>query len=127
MKNRPIYSTHIGAASILLIFMVLSLISFAALSLVKSRADYILSKKLYDRSVSYYGACHEANAFIASSCDELTSGSNVSASIKLSDTQTLEVEVTANGDSELPYKILRWQVVTDDSLLELDETLPVFK
>lgn len=126
MNKRPIYSTHIGAASILLIFMVLSLISFAALSLVNSRADYILSQKLYDRSVSYYGACHEGNAFIASSCGSLTSGATASESITLSDTQTLEVEITA-GDDALPYKILRWQVVTDDTVLELDETLPVFK
>lgn len=126
MKNRPIYSTHIGAASILLIFMVLSLISFAALSLVNSRADYILSQKLYDRSVSYYGACHEANAFIASSLDSLTSDSTASESINLSDTQTLEIEITSGSDSD-PCTILRWQVVTDDSLLELDETLPVFK
>ncbi|WP_026511529.1 hypothetical protein [Butyrivibrio sp. LC3010] len=133
MKRRPIYSTHIGAASILLIFLVLSLISFAALALVNSRADYILSKKMFERSISYFEACHEANGFIAEndpSFYSMDKDTELKKSIPLSDFQTLDVSFKASGaDStdSLSFKITEWCVVTHDEKANFDETLPVMK
>ena len=143
-KNTP-YSTHIGAASILLIFMVLSLVSFAALAMINSRADYILTKKLADKNTSFYNACHIGNAFVAStdealrkmhadakneddyylSAGELT----LSKSIKINDTQTLEIEIVPvfpKHSYDSYYVIRRWQIVTDLNSMELDESLPVY-
>ncbi|WP_408071606.1 hypothetical protein [Butyrivibrio sp. JL13D10] len=135
MKRNPVYSTHIGAASVLLIFLVLSLISFAALTLVNSRADYVLSKKMYDRSVAYYKACHEANGFLAEN-DELikkglakTDGEGlIKNSFTLSEFQTLDVSIRpSSNDNSVPYEIAGWKVVTHTDNVILDETLPVIK
>ncbi len=146
MNRKTFNSTHIGAASIMLIFMVLSLVSFAALTMVNSRADYILSRKMEDRSKAYYAACHEANAFIAESASHIKRAYDVSSSeqsfkellgdgrfaksFPLTDIQTLDIEVEAkyprfNEDSL--YQITSYRVVTHDEKIELDETLPVLK
>ena len=135
MNRKPIYSTHIGAASILLIFLVLSLISFASLTLVNSRADYVLSKKMLDRSVSYYSACHEANAFIAENEPALRKKGAIDGNEKaltksfpLSDFQTLDVTLRpAESDEEPSYEISEWRVVTHSESIIYDETLPVMK
>ena len=146
MNKKPIYSTHIGAASIMLIFMVLSLISFATLTLVNSRADYVLTKKMSDRSDAYYNACHEANAFVAqtdaylqnvyknasSKEDYLAAldGQSFNKSIPLGDIQTLEVAIEPKYPNEYDrttYTITSWKVVTHDDRIELDESLPVMK
>ena len=137
MKRNPVYSTHIGAASVLLIFLVLSLISFAALTLVNSRADYVLSKKMEERSKAYYNACHEANGFIAENEPALRNlkGSGkkdgealISKSFPLSQFQTLDVSIRpSTEDDENTYEITQWKVVTHDENVVLDESLPVMK
>ncbi|SDB29356.1 hypothetical protein [Butyrivibrio sp. INlla16] len=139
MKRKPIYSTHIGAASILLIFLVLSLISFASLTLVNSRADYILSKKMLDRSLSYYQACHEASGFIAENepsyrkidwSDPNINVNSLNKSITLSEFQTLDVNIKpmySEGPDTPTYEILEWRVVTHNDEVVYDETLPVMK
>ena len=139
MNRKPIYSTHIGAASILLIFLVLSLISFASLTLVNSRADYVLSKKMMDRSIAYYGACHEANAFIAENEPSFRKGGIASTDIRidqlkksfpLSKFQTLDVSIqpmTPDDENDSAVEILEWRVVTHDEDVIYDDTLPVMK
>ena len=136
MSRKTTYSTHIGAASIMLIFMVLSLVSFSALTVVNSKADYNLSSKMMERSESYYRACHEANAFIAEISSRLeeandpSDGTEYSKSIYISDYQTLDVTIKA-ADPKLEkgrsYKILSYKVTTHDENIKLDESLPVMK
>ncbi len=146
MNQKTINSTHIGAASVMLIFLVLGLVSFAALTAVNSRADYILSRKMLDRSEAYYSACHEANAFIAETVSHIQRANEVassedafysligekefSRSFYISDLQTLDVTIRANyplysGDTL--YTITSYRVVTHDEKIELDESLPVMK
>ena len=138
MNRKPIYSTHIGAASILLIFLVLSLISFASLTLVNSRADYVLSKKMQDRSIAYYKACHEASAFIAENepaFKELSKNvfeehDSLKKSFYLSEFQTLDVSIKpqlAESEDAPSYRVCEWRVVTHDEDVIYDETLPVMK
>ena len=139
MNRKPVYSTHIGAASILLIFLVLSLISFASLTLVNSRADYVLSKKMQDRSIAYYNACHEANAFIAENEPafinsgrekEMVDTDTIKKSFYLSEFQTLDVTIkpkVPEDEGSPSYEILEWRVVTHDEDVIYDETLPVMK
>lgn len=137
MKRNTIYSTHIGAASVLLIFLVLSLISFAALALVNARADYVLSQKMNERSIAYYGACHEANGFIAeneprfrnsSHTDSIGNDEDVNKSIPLSDFQTLDVTIRPFiEDNKVSYSIAKWKVETHTDEVILDESLPVMK
>lgn len=146
MNRKTFNSTHIGAASIMLIFMVLSLVSFATLTMVNSRADYILSKKMAERSKTYYNACHQANAFIAESASHINSAykfsssedsfnslmenESFSISIPLADLQTLDVSIEPNYprfEKDPLYYITSYRIVTHDEKVELDETLPVMK
>ncbi|WP_026524113.1 MULTISPECIES: hypothetical protein [unclassified Butyrivibrio] len=146
MGRNSINSTHIGAASIMLIFMVLGLISFATLTLVNSRADFVLSSKMKQRCNSYYDACHEANAFIARTGSSLTNSymlsssedafynmvgaESFSESFPINDTQTLDITIIPtypDSMDEPAYKVTSYRVVTHDDRIELDQRLPVMK
>lgn len=61
MKGKHHHSfINIGVTSIVLIFVMLCLLTFAVLSLVSARADFNLSKKSADRTTEYYQAENEA-------------------------------------------------------------------
>ena len=146
MNRKTLNQAHIGAASVMLIFMVLSLVSFATLTLVGSRADMNLTAKMYDRSLYYSKACHEANAFIAeistrlndayrNSTDDISymeslSETTFSKNIYLTDYQTLDVTIEAVSPSDNGgklYKITSYKITTHDEKLILDEHLPVIR
>lgn len=58
-------STGIGSSSILLIFVLLCLVSFATLSYVTAGADYKLSSTMLDRTTAYYEAKARAEVMLA--------------------------------------------------------------
>ena len=60
MASRKSYGANVGSSSILLIFILLCLVSFAALSIVSANADMKLSDKVVSRTTSYYEACNLA-------------------------------------------------------------------
>lgn len=55
---------HTGFSLIVLIFVVLLLISFAAVSMTSAKADYQLSKKSADRTKKYYDVSNQVNEII---------------------------------------------------------------
>ena len=146
MKHKMKYSMPVGTSSILLIFMTLCLVCFATLSLVNANADYRLSKKLADHTTAYYHAADHAQAFVASSDAKLSkaySQSKDSASyfklastkiltsdFQISDVQSLhvvlEVRYPDQTDTNL-YHISTWQIITDDSTMNYDNSLNVPK
>lgn len=123
---------HVGSASVLLIFTILSLISFACLSLVNSRADYNLSQKLATRQKLYYNACHKGNAFLAaanSGYDFESDNGIIKESVPITDNQSLDIALSTkaanNSDiSNNSYSIKQWQVVNHEDF-EYDYSLPV--
>ena len=127
-------TSHIGTASILLIFSVLSLISFSALALVNAKADYNLTKKLEERQRSYYSACHKGYAFLASAnsgYDYLEEDGIIKKSIPINDNQSLDITLMSNStnnsvNSNSKYRILQWQIVNNVDF-DYDYTLPVIK
>lgn len=125
---------NVGSASILLIFTVLSLVSFATLTLVNSKADYNLSQNLAERQSAYYNACHSANAYIAainSGYEDSAENGIIKKSIPITDNQSLDIALMSNiennsANSTNKYTITQWQIVNHaDS--DYDYTLPVFK
>ena len=126
--------SHIGSASILLIFTVLSIISFATLTLVNSKADYNLSNNLAERQQAYYKACHIGNAFIAAANSGYSSGEEdgiMKESIPITDNQSLDITLEKNSannsaNSDNNYAITQWQIVNHDDF-NYDSTLPVLK
>jgi hypothetical protein len=99
MEARRSKGINAGSASILLIFAVLSLISFATLTLVNSKADYNLSNNLAQRQLAYYRACHEGNAFVAavnSGYENFSQDDIIKKSIPITDNQSLDITLMSN-------------------------------
>ena len=134
MSSNRSQGSHIGSASILLIFTVLSLISFATLTLVNSKADYNLSNKLSERQKAYYEACHKGNAFIAavdSGYEKGIENDIMRESIPITDNQSLDIEILTNSansiaNSDNSMVIRQWQIV-NHSDFSYETTLPVPK
>ncbi|MBR4667364.1 MAG: hypothetical protein IKO76_01255 [Butyrivibrio sp.] len=125
---------NVGSASILLIFTVLSLISFATLTLVNSKADYNLSTNLANRQSAYYKACHSGQAFVAavnSGYKDEEHQNIAQKSIPITDNQTLDISIAVNNSNNSEnlikkYTITQWQIVNNADE-EYDYSLPVFK
>lgn len=133
---------NIGSSSLLVIFVILCLVSFAALSIVSANADYKLSARMLERTTAYYEACNQAESNIAridatlqevyeacSSEEEYfsTVGHFKAYAVPISDIQTLEVIVdilypTVPGEPF--YSIRSWQAVTTGEP-EYDDSLPL--
>lgn len=134
MSKKRAQGAHIGTASILLIFAVLSLVSFATLALVNSKADYRLSTNLAERQLSYYEACHKGNAFVAavnSGYTDTIQDGIIKKSIPITDNQSLDIALISNktensANSLSDYAIIQWQIV-NHSENDYDYTLPVFR
>ena len=134
MRKKREAPAHVGSASVLLIFTVLSLISFSALTMVNSKADYNLSYKLSQRQDAYYKACHRGNAFAAAVNSGYISGAEngiMKESIPITDNQSLDITLTPNnsksiGNSNNSYVITQWKIVNYEND-GYDYTLPVFK
>lgn len=143
-KKKTEFSLNIGISSMLFIFIILCLVSFAVLSLASAQSDYRLSQKVSEHTILYASACNEAEDKLSTIDESLKTlyetgisrtgyyeqvGKRMAFSIPISDILTLEVELKINYPEEASssfYDITRWVVVTDDNL-EYDESLPVFK
>ena len=147
MNKKKSYGLNIGASSVLVIMVILSLVCFAGLSFASANADYRLSSKLAERTTAYYEACNKAQIALLDLSDELevvyevsTSPADYNRKIKESFTDSLtftysinenqSLQITATpvyptSPSDAPYKITSWQII-NLTTPELDETLPVF-
>lgn len=135
-RVRPLLTA--GTSTLLLIFLSLCLLTFAALSFLSARTDQNLSKKMADRTTAYYNASNEANDRLEK-IDELllriyndsedsetyfekvsgnfkefqTENQTLSFSVPLAEKQLLFVELKIlypnNGESF--YSISQWKTV----------------
>lgn len=142
MFKKKIPGVNIGSSSILLIFIILCLVSFATLSIVSSNVDYKLGQKISGRTISYYSACNEAEKAISemdttlsdiyssvSSEEEYfsTVGHEKDFLIPISDLQNLSIEIEIlypknRGDSF--YKLKSRKVINNTDII-YDDSLPV--
>ena len=60
MKKKTGMSVSIGSSTMLLIFVVISLVSFAVLSLSSAITDKKFTDKIKHKNISYYNACNTA-------------------------------------------------------------------
>lgn len=138
-KSGPEFHINVGSSSILLIFVILCLVSFATLSIVSANADAKLSRKVVERTTAYYEACNKAQADIASmdntlkavyadSFDEdeyfMAVGHKKTYIFPISDLQTLSVSLDIlypEQTGEPFYRITSWQVLINSSTLEEEE------
>lgn len=124
------FGLNIGFSSILLIFVILCLVSFAALSIASADADHRLCTRVMERTASYYDACNKAEEALAGVDETLAEiyrnvgdkeeyfarvGHSKSYSIQVSDLQTLQVNIEIlypESDDDTFYRITSWQVLT---------------
>lgn len=135
---------NVGTSSVLFIFVILCLVSFAILSLSSAMSDYKLSSRVAENSQAYYDACNTAEEQLASFDKTLKSlydtgisrsgyydsvGKKKTFAIHVNDIQTLEVEIRIlypEKEGESFYDITSWKTETTGDL-DYDDTLPVFK
>jgi len=143
-KKQKEITLNIGTSSILFIFVILCLVSFAVLSLVSANSDYKLSKNVEENTTSYYTACNEiedklaqTDIFLKSLFDSGISrvgyfeqaGKTMSFAYPVSDIQSLVVEIEIlypEKSGDCFYDVKTWQIVTTGNL-EYDNSLPVMK
>lgn len=100
-KKRRVIGT--GISLIVLIFVIVSLVTFAALAMTSAQADYKLSKKLADRTTDYNKACKQSNqileqidACLASWYEEAANENEyygkLSERLELGDTASVEID-----------------------------------
>ncbi len=107
------FQLHIGASSILLIFVTLCLVSFAVLSIVSANADNKLTGKVMERTTEYYRACNTAQEALATMDEALAeSYRNASTpeeyynSLGAAENYSFEVNVNANQALSVTVQVL---------------------
>lgn len=148
METKKRSGSSIGASSLLVIVVVVSLVCFAALSITSASADLRLSEKLADRTSTYYETCNAAqdtlknlsarlSSIYAESADEDDYNQKIKESLSdsltfsypMNENQILQVSISPlypqepSGDF---FQITSWQIINITSP-ELDESLPVFQ
>ena len=144
MKKKTGMSVSIGSSTMLLIFVVISLVSFSVLSLSSAITDKKFTEKIKQKNLTYYRACNLAEEGLCTidtmlsqayvSCpDKATYFATVSEgttiSIPISDYQELQVVVTYlypehTGD---PYYTIQSYSLVNTETPELDEGLMLFR
>ena len=132
MKDKHQLPIGIGISSILLIFVILCLLTFAVLSLVSANADYKLVKKNSAHTHEVYEAENSANELMDKIDSILKSTypskDQIAYEVKVNEHQTLQVVLLLNseikkGDSF--YQIETWKLINTQTW-EADDTLPVY-
>ncbi len=141
MKNKR-FGVNVGSSSILIIFVIVCLVCFAALSIVSANSDYKMTKKMAERERNYYQACNDAYQALSDiditlqklyeSVDSedafyMQAGYQKSFAYPISDIQSLQVSlkiIYPQTDTEPFYEITEWRVITTGTL-EYDESLPL--
>lgn len=116
---------NIGTSSILLVFVLLCLVTFAVLSIVNANMDYQLSKKNAEHTSAYYKADQKAKQILSEIDDILYSEYR---SQTFSDPQSYYTQIikvlsdkdTYTFDQDRPSPELHYAVpITDDQMLKV--------
>ena len=128
-KSTPVI--NIGSASMLVIFIVLCLVTFATLSLASANGDYNFSKKIAARTTDYYNASNQAAEVLQQIdqilCDTYT---NSRGSYFTSASNTLASIDGINADFTLSNPTIAYSVKINDSQMlnvTLVLTFPIAK
>lgn len=114
MEKKHSGGINIGTSSILVTFVLLALVTFAALSYISARSDYVLSKEAADRTASYYDANRMAEIYLANIEALLSKQLGNSKSAEeyyngieglFADNENIEVTKTDDGSKQLSYSI----------------------
>ena len=135
-RKKDTTGVNVGTSSLLLVFVVMCLVSFATLATVSARADQKLNDKVTVRTAAYYDACNQAEDRLADIDNTLKNlydtginsddyfsqaGQSIEFAIPVSDVQTLDVSVKVNypaNEGDAFYTVTGWKLQTTGSLVE---------
>lgn len=130
MKKKSRIGLNIGTSSILLVFVLLCMVTFAALSFVSANADFKLSQSLATRTTRYYTASNTAEGQLSDMADELSGIYENAADLQAYKIQLQEAFVNTPditftpGTDDKTCGTLQWQVkFTDTQVLDVMLTL----
>ena len=122
---------NIGSSSLLIIFLILSLVTFAILSLSGAKSDYSFSQRLANHKTAYYEASNRAERILgqideALAANETLDGQQlegiaiqaqegiITFSVPMEENQALLVELEVNDytKDETYYTIKTWQIIS---------------
>lgn len=130
MKKKSRIGLNIGTSSILLVFILLCMVTFATLSFASANADFKLSQSLATRTTRYYTASNMAEGQLSDMADRLSGIYE-----KADDFQAYQKQVgeALSGDTGRAFTpdetgktcgTLQWQVpFTDTQVLDVMLTL----
>lgn len=123
MNKKKDFSVSIGFSSIMMVFIMICLVTFAALSVLTANSDHRLSKKMADKTTAYYQAdtiakgvaCQidQALASLYAECgDETAYYSSISPERLVMDMPNKVQNVSVDLEQEMP--VVSYQVTISD-------------
>ena len=136
MKRRVGGNLNIGTSSLLLIFIVLSLVSFAVLSLSSALTDKRLTESNLNRTTMYYEACNTAEQKLRALDEQYLADYASTGAIPqdipemtfpINDTQELYVKVLAHEPDETGtmIEVVKWKV-ENITVPQIDDSINLF-
>lgn len=108
MRKKSYPVVNVGTASILVIFIILTLVTFATLSLLSANTNYGFSTRTAENTTAYYTACNQAERKLEA-IDQRLKDPNWLASSSGNPAQLLaELDVTVTGNT-LSFSLLTRQ------------------
>lgn len=99
--------TTIGVSSLLVVFLILCLVTFACLSLSTAKSDYSFSQANAAHKTAYYEACNRAEEFLHDMQEDKEKPVTTWRT-DIDKKQALEVSIRPSGGS---YEITGWKTV----------------
>lgn len=121
-KNKKFYPYSLGSCSILLIFVIICLTTFAGLSLVSANSDYKMSQKTAENTTQYYRADHEA-LLVYSRLKALAENSSFQEFLSACETDINDVDGLLAQQDGKKIKVTYTVPINERQYLEVNVTL----
>ena len=133
MKKKQEVRPHtFGLSLLLVVFLVLCLMTFAAISIAEARNDLTGSRKKFDKTAAYNAAVDIAELAIADYTESAAINPEraekvIDYSVSIDETDQLNIRLVLDEEAEADhprYQVTRWQVVSNVEW-EANDTLEV--
>lgn len=115
---------NIGTSFMLVVFIIICMVIFSALSLSSALKDYDSSQKAAERTRNYYNACNQAEEIRAEIESQTATQDMIEYTVPIDENEILHVTLKRRSDNHPKYSVYSW---TKQSTAEWsgNQTLPV--
>lgn len=135
MTNKKLPAIHIGLPSIITIFIILCMVTFATLSLVSVMKDQHFTDSLQAQNDAYYNAYNQANDQIAALAETFAEARQQNTFANLDDSYSFSIPIDDEHvlavtcipqDSDALYTLTQFETIITKNWSG-DDTLPLLK